>query len=75
MSPTAAKGRFEKVETKRIRRDRLVRHVEMMKWTADKGVVLPEGDADEAGATRVLHALRPLGVAMAGRDIVDPYKD
>jgi tRNA-splicing ligase RtcB len=24
---------------------------------------------------RVKHTLRPLGVAMAGRDIVDPYKD
>jgi hypothetical protein len=24
---------------------------------------------------RVKHTLRPLGVAMAGRDVVDPYKD
>src|SRR5213075_2584359 len=39
MSRTAAKGRFEKVGKKRIRRDGLVRHDEMMKWIADKGVV------------------------------------
>jgi tRNA-splicing ligase RtcB len=28
-----------------------------------------------AGSVRVKHRLRPLGVAMAGRDIHDPYKD
>jgi tRNA-splicing ligase RtcB (3'-phosphate/5'-hydroxy nucleic acid ligase) len=90
MSRTAAKGRSEKVGRKRIRREGLVRHDEMMKWIADKGVVLRGGDLDEApqayrrlpdvlaahtGTIRVLHTLRPLGVAMAGRDIVDPYKD
>jgi tRNA-splicing ligase RtcB len=56
----------------------------------DRGIVLVGGGADEApevykrlpdvlaahGETiRVKHTLRPLGVAMAGRDIVDPYKD
>ena len=90
MSRTTAKGRFEKVGKKRIRREGLVRHDEMMKWIADKGVVLRGGDLDEApqayrrlpdvlaahaGTIRILHTLRPLGVAMAGRDIVDPYKD
>jgi tRNA-splicing ligase RtcB len=90
MSRTAAKGRFVKVGNKRIRQDGLVRHDEMMKWIADKGVVLRGGDLDEApqayrrlndvlaahaGTIRVLHTLRPLGVAMAERDIVDPYKD
>jgi tRNA-splicing ligase RtcB len=90
MSRTAAKGRFEKVGRKRIRREGLVRHDEMLKWIADKGVVLRGGDLDEApqayrrlshvlaahaGTIRILHTLRPLGVAMAGRDIVDPYKD
>jgi len=90
MSRTAAKGRFEKVGKKRIRREGLVRHDEMMKWIADKGVVLCGGDLDEApqayrrlpdvlaahaGTIRILHTLCPLGVAMAGRDIVDPYKD
>jgi tRNA-splicing ligase RtcB (3'-phosphate/5'-hydroxy nucleic acid ligase) len=90
MSRTAAKGKFERVGSKRIRRDGLVRHDEMMKWVADRGVELRGGDVDEApqayrrlpevltahaGTIRVLHTLRPLGVAMAGRDIVDPYKD
>jgi tRNA-splicing ligase RtcB len=90
MSRTAAKGRFEKVGKKRIRREGLVRHDEMMKWIADKGVVLRGADLDEApqayrrlpevltahaGTIRILHTLRPLGVAMAGRNIVDPYKD
>ncbi|HEX8280692.1 MAG TPA: RtcB family protein [Chthoniobacterales bacterium] len=90
MSRTAAKGRFEKVNGKRIRRDGLVRHDEMAKWIHDKRVVLRGGDVDEApqayrrlpevlaaheGTIRILHTLRPLGVAMAGKDIVDPYKD
>jgi tRNA-splicing ligase RtcB (3'-phosphate/5'-hydroxy nucleic acid ligase) len=90
MSRMAAKGRFVKVGRKRIRQEGLVRHDEMMKWIADKGVVLRGGDLDEApqayrrlpdvlaahaGTIRILHMLRPLGVAMAGRDTVDPYKD
>jgi tRNA-splicing ligase RtcB len=91
MSRTAAKGRFEKIGGKRVRRDGLVRHDEMMRWVVtEKNVVLRGGDVDEApqayrrlpevlqahaGTIRILHTLRPLGVAMAGHDIVDPYKD
>jgi tRNA-splicing ligase RtcB len=90
MSRTAAKGRFQSVGGKRIRQPGLVRHDEMMNWLRQKGVVLRGGDLDEApqayrrlpevlaahaGTVRILHTLRPLGVAMAGRDIVDPYKD
>ena len=56
----------------------------------EQGIVLVGGGADEApevykrlpdvlgahaGSIRVKHTLRPLGVAMAGRDIRDPYKD
>jgi tRNA-splicing ligase RtcB len=56
----------------------------------EQGIVLLGGAADEApevykrlpevlaahGDTiRIKHRLRPLGVAMAGRDVVDPYKD
>jgi tRNA-splicing ligase RtcB len=55
-----------------------------------QGIVLLGGGADEApevykrlpdvleahaGSVRVKHMLRPLGVAMAGRDVHDPYKD
>ena len=90
MSRTAAKGKFVKVGNKRIRQAGLVRHDEMMKWLHDHGIVLRGGDLDEApqayrrlpdvlkahaGTIRILHTLQPLGVAMAGRDIVDPYKD
>jgi tRNA-splicing ligase RtcB (3'-phosphate/5'-hydroxy nucleic acid ligase) len=56
----------------------------------EHGIVLVGGGADEApevykrlpdvlaahaGTIRVEHTLRPLGVAMAGRDVHDPYKD
>jgi tRNA-splicing ligase RtcB len=56
----------------------------------ERGIVLVGGGADEApevykrlpevlaahgDSIRVKHRLRPLGVAMAGRDVVDPYKD
>ncbi|MGH3102841.1 MAG: RtcB family protein [Gaiellaceae bacterium] len=56
----------------------------------DQGIVLLGGGADEAPevykrlpdvlaaharSVRVKHRLRPLGVAMAGRDVHDPYKD
>jgi tRNA-splicing ligase RtcB len=90
MSRTQAKGKFVRVGHKRIRQDGLVRHDEMMKWLKDRKIVLRGGDLDEApqayrrlpevltahaGTIRVLHTLQPLGVAMAGRDIVDPYKD
>jgi tRNA-splicing ligase RtcB (3'-phosphate/5'-hydroxy nucleic acid ligase) len=55
-----------------------------------QGIVLVGGGADEApevykrlpdvlaahaGSVRVEHRLRPLGVAMAGRDVHDPYQD
>jgi tRNA-splicing ligase RtcB len=36
---------------------------------------LPEVLAAHAGTVRVLHTLRPIGVAMAGKDTFDPYKD
>jgi tRNA-splicing ligase RtcB (3'-phosphate/5'-hydroxy nucleic acid ligase) len=36
---------------------------------------LPEVLAAHSGSIRVKHRLRPLGVAMAGRDVYDPYKD
>jgi tRNA-splicing ligase RtcB len=56
----------------------------------ERGIVLVGGGADEApevykrlpevlaahaDTIRVKHTLRPLGVAMAGRDVHDPYKD
>jgi tRNA-splicing ligase RtcB (3'-phosphate/5'-hydroxy nucleic acid ligase) len=56
----------------------------------EQGIVVVGGGADEApevykrlpevlaahgDSVRVKHRLRPLGVAMAGRDVHDPYKD
>jgi tRNA-splicing ligase RtcB (3'-phosphate/5'-hydroxy nucleic acid ligase) len=56
----------------------------------DQGIVLVGGGADEApevykrlpevlaahgDTVRIKHRLRPIGVAMAGRDVRDPYKD
>ena len=90
MSRTAAKGKFIKVDKKKIRQPGLVRHDEMQEWIKRKGVTLRGADVDEApqayrrlknvleahaGTINVLHTLRPIGVAMAGNDIVDPYKD
>ncbi len=91
MSRTQAKGRFEKdTSGKKQRREGLVRHDEMMRWLHEKGVTLRGADLDEApqayrrlpevlaaheGTIRILNVLRPIGVAMAGRDIKDPYKD
>jgi tRNA-splicing ligase RtcB len=77
-------------KTRRIRKPGLVRHDEMMRWLHDRKVELRGGDLDEApqayrrlpevltaheGTIRVLHTLSPIGVAMAGQDIFDPYKD
>jgi tRNA-splicing ligase RtcB len=62
----------------------------MMKWVTERGIELRGGDVDEApqayrrlpevlaahaGTIRILHTLKPLGVAMAGCGEFDPYKD
>lgn len=62
----------------------------MLKWVEDAGVVLRGGGVDEApqcykrlsevldfhrDSIRIVHTLKPIGVAMAGADIKDPYKD
>ncbi len=91
MSRTAAKGKFVRNDKgKKQRQQGLVRHDEMHKWLCDKGVFLIGGDLDEApqayrrlnsvleahaGTIEIVHHLRPIGVAMAGKDIADPYKD
>jgi tRNA-splicing ligase RtcB len=36
---------------------------------------LPEVLTEHADSVRVLHRLKPLGVAMAGEDVYDPFKD
>jgi tRNA-splicing ligase RtcB (3'-phosphate/5'-hydroxy nucleic acid ligase) len=91
MSRTAARGKFVKDEHgKKQRQPGLVRHDEMVEWLKNKGVVVRGGDLDEAPQAyrrlpevlschaptiNVLHTLSPIGVAMAGSDVQDPYKD
>lgn len=90
MSRTDARGRYLKIDGKKIRQPGRVRHDEMMKWIHDKGVELRGADLDEApqayrrltdvlkehaGTIEVMAVLKPIGVAMAGKDILDPYKD
>lgn len=87
MSRTAATG---KNKWGKVRGEGLISSEAMFAWIHDKGVELRGADVDEApqaykrlhevlpeqGPTiRILHTLRPLGVAMAGSDVVDPYKD
>ncbi len=62
----------------------------MLQWMREKGIELRGAGTDEsphvyrrlrevldahAGTIRILHTLRPLGVAMASEDEFDPYKD
>jgi tRNA-splicing ligase RtcB len=62
----------------------------MMKWLTDAGVTLRGAGLDEAPqcykrlpfvldehreSIRILHTLTPLGVAMAGENEFDPFKD
>jgi tRNA-splicing ligase RtcB len=90
MSRTQAAGRWKKDGKRRVRsgglidwdatrRDLAARGIELRGAGADEapGVYkrLPEVLGHHAGSVRVLHTLTPLGVAMAGDDIFDPYKD
>ncbi len=82
MSRTAAKG-------KRGEAGRVTKEM-MSKWVKDRGVVVRGGDVDEAphvykrlhrvlehhsATIKVIHTLKPIGVAMAGADVKDPFKD
>lgn len=82
MSRTQAAGkvRWRKGRPLRLSEGRISREA-MLKWVAEKGVCLRGGGCDEApqayrrlkhvlqqhaGTIRILHELRPIGVAMAG---------
>jgi tRNA-splicing ligase RtcB len=91
MSRTAAAGKVRWVHGKPIRQGRgAISEKEMHKWMQERGIVLRGGGCDEApqayrrldkvlkaheGTVKILHTLRPIGVAMAGADVFDPYKD
>jgi tRNA-splicing ligase RtcB len=73
-----------------VKREGLIKPEMMEEWLTRSNVVLRGGGVDESphcykrldevlaahGETiRVLHTLTPLGVAMAGANEFDPYKD
>lgn len=86
MSRTAAAGRFRK----RRRQGGQISRRMMMDWIQSKGVTLRGAGTDESphcykrlpevleyhkDNTRVLHTLNPIGVAMAGENEFDPFRD
>lgn len=77
-------------QTETVLREGLVNWPEWQAILKAEGVELRGGGADESpqcykrlpdvlrahgDTVRVLHTLRVIGVAMAGRDVIDPYKD
>ena len=89
MSRTAAAGKKD-WKTGRKKSEGLVSREMMHAWIDKKGVELRGAGVDEsphcykrieevlayhAGSIQVLHSLEPLGVAMAGEDEHDPFKD
>lgn len=89
MSRNAARGRIDR-RTGKVITPGLVTREMMRSWVRDRGVELrgagtdesphaykrlPEVLAHHAETVRVLHRLKPIGVAMAGEDVVDPYRD
>jgi tRNA-splicing ligase RtcB (3'-phosphate/5'-hydroxy nucleic acid ligase) len=88
--PDHPKARMRKVWVEEQLKPGLVDWPAVQARLREQGIVLVGGGADEAPAVykrlpevlaahgdsiRVKHTLRPLGVAMAGRDVHDPYKD
>jgi tRNA-splicing ligase RtcB (3'-phosphate/5'-hydroxy nucleic acid ligase) len=87
MSRTQAAG---KKKWKGKRQGGLISREMMMQWVNEKGVELRGAGTDESphcykrlpevldhhkNSIRILHTLRPIGVAMAGEDEFDPYAD
>jgi tRNA-splicing ligase RtcB (3'-phosphate/5'-hydroxy nucleic acid ligase) len=67
------------IDFARVRADLRARGIELRGGAADEAPDaykrLDEVLADHGDSIRVLHRLTPLGVAMAGADTFDPYKD
>jgi len=89
MSRTAARGKVNR-KTGRVIKEGAVSSEMMLEWVRSQGVELRGAGTDESphcykrlpevlgfhGSTvRILHTLRPIGVAMAGEHEFDPYKD
>ena len=82
MSRTQArgkKGRPGLIDYDRVRADLRARGIELRGGAADEAPDaykrLDQVLAEHGDSIRVLHRLTPIGVAMAGPDIHDPYKD
>jgi tRNA-splicing ligase RtcB (3'-phosphate/5'-hydroxy nucleic acid ligase) len=88
--PDHPAAKMRKWRTEEVVRPGVVDWAGVQARLREQGIVVVGGGADEApevykrlpevlaahGDTiRVKHTLRPLGVAMAGRDVQDPYKD
>jgi tRNA-splicing ligase RtcB len=89
MSRTAARGKINRKTGQVISPGSVSREM-MMDWVRSRGVELRGAGTDESphcykrlpevlahhqNSIRILHTLTPLGVAMAGEDIRDPYQD
>ncbi len=89
MSRTAARGKVDS-RTGEVLRPGAISREMMRAWVRERGVELRGAGTDEApqcykrlpkvlehheGTVRVLHTLRPIGVAMAGEREFDPYRD
>jgi tRNA-splicing ligase RtcB (3'-phosphate/5'-hydroxy nucleic acid ligase) len=89
MGRKQAAGVFDR-KTGACKREGLVKPEMMQNWLREANVVLrgggldesphcykrlPEVIAEQGGTVRVLHTLTPVGVAMAGANEFDPYKD
>jgi tRNA-splicing ligase RtcB (3'-phosphate/5'-hydroxy nucleic acid ligase) len=73
------KGRPGLIDYDRVRADLRARGIELRGGAADEAPDaykrLDQVLAEHGDSIRVLHRLRPMGVAMAGPDVFDPYKD
>jgi tRNA-splicing ligase RtcB len=89
LSRTAARGKIN-YKTKEVIAPGLISQEMMMEWIGKMGVELRGAGTDESpqaykrlpevlahhkDTIHILHTLTPLGVAMAGADTVDPFKD
>lgn len=89
MSRNAARGKINR-KTGRVISPGAVSREMMMDWVRRQGVELRGAGTDEsphcykrlpevlgfhASTIRILHTLKPIGVAMAGENEFDPYKD
>ena len=89
MSRTQARGKVDRRTGRVVRRGEVSRDM-MMEWVKRRGVELRGAGTDESphcykrlkhviaqhgDTVRVLHVLRPIGVAMAGEEERDPYRD